>query len=74
MTTPIGMPMTPIGIWNTENAIEKALTAPTAIVVASDVATRNVSWLAPSPIARGTMSRSDWRAAGSARSMWRDQR
>ena len=61
--------MTPIGIWNTENAIENALTAPAPRFVASEVATRKVSWLAPSPTARGTIRMSAWRADGSPRSI-----
>ena len=68
VTTPIGMPMIPSGIRKAVKAKVNALTDPVARPEASDVATTNVSWLAPSPIARGPMSTSAWRASGSERS------
>ena len=40
------MPITPIGIWSTANAIVNADTAPSATPVASDVITTIVIWLA----------------------------
>ena len=55
-TTPSGTPMTPIGIWSSVNATLKPVTAPTPSVVASEVTTTNVIWVAPRPTARGAIS------------------
>ncbi len=59
--------MTPNGIWKTLNAIENAASDPIASPDARVVATMNVSWLAASPKARGTMRRRAVRASGSSR-------
>ena len=47
--------MTPIGIWRSVKATVNAVTAPTPSVVAIEVTTTNVIWVAPRPMARGTI-------------------
>ena len=62
---PSGTPMTPSGIWSSAKAMLKSDTAPAPSRVASDVTTMNVIWVAPSPMARGAIRTSAWRACGS---------
>ncbi len=65
---PSGTPMTPIGIWSTANANVNAAIAPVARVDARLVITRNTTWTAPRPSARGAISTSVLRASASPRS------
>ena len=60
--------MTPIGICRIVNATLNAVMDPAASPDARLVETRNVSWVTPRPMARGAISTSASRAAGSRRS------
>jgi hypothetical protein len=67
---PSGVPITPSGIWSSENAIVYADTAPAPSPDASAVMTTKVICVTPSPITRGPIRAKASFACASLRSIF----